>query len=92
MEKSLVLSLRFASQITEDVFFHCTTVTTSMWMAPNGNIGINSLNPTAKLDVRGSLAIIDNSSDTTYDALAYIENQTSSAWGLKINKGNIYLI
>ena len=65
-----------------------------MTILPNGNVGIgvNMSSPTSKLAVDGdivgtNLFIVNNSSQTTYDAMVYLENKSSNDWAMKIDCG-----
>lgn len=59
------------------------------WLATDtGNVGIGTTTTKVKLQVAGGLAVVDDSSNTTYDALAYFRNYSASDWGMIIDKNN----
>lgn len=65
------------------------------WLAVNqGNVGIGTSTPTASVRLHvqggGGLAVIDDASNNTYDALAYFRTYSANDWGMIIDKNNSY--
>ena len=56
----------------------------------NGKLGVKVADPTVEADIRGSLAVINDASNTTYDALGYFRHFSSNDWGIKIDKNGTY--